>query len=85
MKTVCENCAKMMRPRNIGITVLFQQPNENGEGAWPYSIHMADRYGCDGCGAVVLAGFAGKPVRLYWEKDFLEWLSRLDNPVKVTM
>ena len=64
MSPVCVPCEKFMKPHKNGRCVLVM-----ADGA-PYQIWMADEWTCERCGAVVITGFARKPLSESFMGDF---------------
>ena len=85
MRPICVPCRRFLRcTKNDFIftegapSIADALPGMSEPDKWePYKIWAADRYECEGCGAVILSGFAREPIREHYQPDFAQVAVRL--------
>ena len=85
MKPVCVTCQRFFRCTRIGFyftegmpTENLAQPGTSEPEKWnPYKVWVSDRFECEGCGAVILAGFGSQPIAEHYQEEFTDIAMRL--------
>lgn len=91
MNPVCVKCQRFFRVKKNDFLFIEGMPVEDGAAPgtsepekWrPYKIWASDRYECEGCGAVILSGFARQPISEHYRPGFNELVRRLGVELQV--
>lgn len=84
MKPICVPCQRFFRCKKNDFFFIEGMPADNGAAPgnsepekWrPYKVWAADRWECEGCGAVILSGFAREPIAEHYQLNFAETVKR---------
>ena len=85
MKPICVPCQRFFPPKPNRFYFIEGMPSEKGvepgtsqaEKWKPYKVWAADRYECEGCGAVILSGFGRDALAEHYQPDFAERVQKL--------
>lgn len=86
MKPVCVRCRRFFRMTKSGFYFIegMPRPGEQRPAAgtsepekWqPYKVWVADKWECEGCGAMILSGFGSQPLAEHYQHGFAETVAR---------
>lgn len=66
----CLPCRTFFKIKKNGVPIVEGMPIGR-EGAWTdYKLWMGDLYGCESCGAEVIAGFGQQPIAEHYQPDY---------------
>ena len=87
LKPICVPCQRFFRMKRSGFYFTEGMPNgahlpaEPGNThpeQWrPYKLWVGDLWECKGCGAKIVSGFGGGPIRVQHHQDFADEIKRL--------
>jgi hypothetical protein len=86
VKPICVPCQRFFRVTKNDFYFLEGMPVGEGRAApgtteperWqPYRLWAADRWECEGCGAVILTGFGQSYIAEHYQPDFSEYVKTL--------
>jgi len=80
MLPICVPCQRFFRPKKNNFFFIEgmpigarAEPGTSEPEKWkPYKIWAADKYECPDCGAVILSGFARRPIAEHYQADFAQ-------------
>ena len=85
MRPICVPCQRFFKVTKNDFWFIEAMPirdkavpgNTHPDDWKPYKIWAADKHECQGCGAVILSGFAQQPIAEHYEPDFADKVKRL--------
>lgn len=91
MKPICVPCQRFFRMKKQGVYFIEGMPKVNRAlpgtsqpQLWtPYKLWAGDRWECEGCGAVILAGFGSEPIAEHYQSDFADRAKALNATFQV--
>lgn len=85
MRPICVPCQRFFRIKKNDFCFIKAdrvngevQPGNSEPEKWiPYQVWASDRFECEGCGAVILAGFGRAPIAENYQPGFVDIVTQL--------